>query len=90
MSSLSQGAQFSDIQTVTCTDTAEGRLFRDSLGRGGGVASLEGRGGGVAGLEGVGGGVASLEGRGGGVARLEGRGGGVAWLQSRTTLDLTS
>ena len=81
MSSLSQGAQFSDIQAVTCTDTAEGSLFRDSLeGRGGGVGSLEGRGGGVG----------SLESRGGGVASLEGRGGDVAWLQSRTNLDLTS
>ena len=66
MSSFSQGAQFSDIQAVTCTDTAEGSLFRDGLvGRGGGVASLEGRGGGVTSLEGRED-VASLEGRGGG------------------------
>ena len=64
MSSLSQGAQFSDIQAVTCTDTAEGSLFRDSLeGRGGGVASLEGRGRGVGSLEGRGGDVAWLQSR---------------------------
>ena len=81
MSSLNQGAQFSDIQAVTRTDTAEGSLFRNWLvGRGRGVASLEGRGGGVT----------SLEGRGGCLASLECRGRSVAWLQGGKNLDLTS